>query len=638
MTECARNRGMYGVFGVLFGACFPAAALAIDIFWLRGQWAPLSTIIVENPLHMIILMAPFVLGAVFFVLGLQHDRRAALFDEHREKNHFFQRMVEGVSDYAIYMIDSQGLVMSWNKGAMRFKGYEAAEIIGSHVSVFFPEEDRNAGAPQQALARAVAEGSFEAEGWRIRKDGTRFWAQVVIDPIHDDRGRHIGFAKITRDRTEQKTAEDRIRHLARHDTLTGLPNRKKFREELDMNLAEAEREGEQVAVVAIDLDRFKEINDTFGHSIGDEVLCVLSDRLRSRLEAGEMIGRFGGDEFVAMKPYKSTEALQDFIQRLETALCETMPLEVGELTPGASLGVAIFPLDARDSDKLLNNADMAMYRAKEALEERVCYYEASMDEAERDRRLLAKDIWTGLKEEQFFLNFQVQRAADDHRPTGYEVLLRWRHPTRGMIPPAIFIPIAEECGAISALGEWVLEKACSAAAAWQVQEKIAVNLSPLQLTNVNLVARVKEILIKTGLPPARLELEVTESAIIADKQRALHILRQIKAMGVTIAMDDFGTGYSSLETLRSFPFDKIKLDRSFVRDLEVDRQSRAFVRAILALGKSLSIPVLAEGVETEAQADLLTLEGCDQFQGFFFGRPSMLNDVMSDEQEERKAG
>ena len=277
------------------------------------------------------------------------------------------------------------------------------------------------------------------------------------------------------------------------------------------------------------------------------------------------------------------------------------------------------PPQAVKSERTISNADMAMYRAKENFEETVCFYEAAMDEAERARRLLAMDIWAGIKEGQFFLNYQVQRAAGANHITGYEVLLRWNHPTRGLVPPSEFIPVAEECGAISALGEWVLEKACEDAAKWPIKEKIAVNLSPLQLTNIQLVDKVRDVLVSTGLSPDLLELEVTESAIIGDKQRALHILRQIRSMGVTIAIDDFGTGYSSLETLRSFPFDKIKLDRSFVIDLDTNKQSKAFVRAILALGKSLEIPVLAEGVETELQMATLTEEGCDQFQGYFFG-------------------
>ncbi|WP_348649126.1 putative bifunctional diguanylate cyclase/phosphodiesterase [Rhizobium grahamii] len=279
---------------------------------------------------------------------------------------------------------------------------------------------------------------------------------------------------------------------------------------------------------------------------------------------------------------------------------------------------------------------MAMYRSKESPDERISFYEAGMDEAARERRSLARDVWTALSEKQFFLAYQVQKDARSGAITGYEVLLRWQHPERGLVPPSTFIPVAEECGAISAIGDWVLEHACAEAALWTNKDKIAVNLSPLQLGNTALVDKVRTVLLKTGLPASRLELEVTESAIIGDKARALHILRQIKALGVTVAIDDFGTGYSSLETLRSFPFDKIKLDRSFTTDLENSRQSKAFVRAIVALGKSLEVSVLAEGVETEEQMRVLTAEGCDELQGFLFGRPAPYGEVEIGEEPLRK--
>jgi diguanylate cyclase (GGDEF)-like protein/PAS domain S-box-containing protein len=666
-------------------------------------------------------------------------------------------LVQGVTDYAIYMLEPDGRVSYWNSGAERATGYDESVILGQPHDIFYMPEDRDAGLPHRHLACAETTGKFEGEGWRVRKDGTRIWAHVVIDALRTENGRLIGFAEIMRDRTDQMQAEARLKkatrdlqitlkhmangiclfdeegrlamynsrmveiidadpasdltgvtleelcminpdgaadrlksyqalregladeaitelatgktvratymptdtaawvftveditqrtkserriaHLARHDVLTGLPNRRQFIDELDEAIVTARERGTSVAVLNIDLDRFKDVNDTHGHAAGDKVLCLLSERMRAALKPGETVGRFGGDEFIAMKSFGERAELTDFIARLGDALSEQIRLGATEISPGASIGVAVYPLDASDREKLLSNADMAMYRAKDNFDERVCYYTASMDEAERARRQLAIDIAQGLKEEQFFLNYQVQRAAGSHDITGYEVLLRWNHPTRGLVPPGVFIPIAEECGAISALGEWVLERACRDAAAWNEPYKIAVNLSPLQLTNVTIVDKVCAILLNTGLSPERLELEVTESAIIGDKQRALHILRKIRAMGVTIAIDDFGTGYSSLETLRAFPFDKIKLDRSFVADLTTNKQSKAFIRAILALGKSLEIPVLAEGIETELQMNVLTEEGCDQFQGYFFGRPALLADaLMGEGLEERKS-
>ncbi|MCW0983932.1 EAL domain-containing protein (plasmid) [Rhizobium oryzihabitans] len=707
-----------------------------------------------SPVVMIVTIATVAFSMLFAgltaaIFAVRAEAAAAAGEEK------FRILVQGVSDYALYMLDPDGRVSNWNTGAERAKGYKEHEIVGQHYSCFYTQEEKEAGLPDINLRTAAQTGKFEGEGWRVRKDGTHLWAHVVIDAIRSDDGRLIGYAKITRDRTEQRESdaklrkatndlqlalthmanaiclfdengrlamynrrlgdligvaasidltgmtleelclinpegseqrfksyqsllnkdggetitelpngkiiratymptdtkawvftveditarvksEERIAHLARHDVLTGLPNRRQFIEALDKAIREAETLTTSVAVINIDLDRFKDINDTYGHATGDEVLCILSNRMRHIQQAGELIGRFGGDEFVALKSFRDTSEVHDFISRLNSALSETISLEMTDVTPGASLGVAIYPLDAPDREKLLGNADMAMYRAKENFDETVCFYEAAMDEAERARRLLAMDIWSGMKEGQFFLNYQVQRAAGANHITGYEVLLRWNHPTRGLVPPSEFIPIAEECGAISALGEWVLEQACEDAAKWPIKEKIAVNLSPLQLTNIQLVDKVRDVLFSTGLSPDLLELEVTESAIIGDKQRALHILRQIRSMGVTIAIDDFGTGYSSLETLRSFPFDKIKLDRSFVMDLETNKQSKAFIRAILALGKSLEIPVLAEGVETEIQMATLTEEGCDQFQGYFFGRPATLHDAMAKEREEAR--
>lgn len=417
---------------------------------------------------------------------------------------------------------------------------------------------------------------------------------------------------------------EKLRHLANHDVLTALPNRSRFLGELNEQLRSADKENRQVALIGIDLDRFKQINDTFGHNVGDRILCELSDRMRKHLAEGELIGRFGGDEFAAFKSFDQESALQDFITRLTHALNTRLLIDNTLISVGASLGVAIYPKDATDSETLTVNADMAMYRAKHDAHSSVCYYEAGMDEAARLRAGLAHDIWVGLDEGQFYLNYQVQRSITNRKATGYEVLLRWHHPVHGEIPPSVFIPIAEECGAIVQLGEWVLQRACSEARNWPTPARIAVNISPLQLASVALIDTVKNVLIQTGLSSSRLELEVTENAIILDKERALHILRQIKALGVTIAIDDFGTGYSSLDTLRYFPFDKIKLDRSFVVELEDNQLSKAFVRAILALGQSLDIPVLAEGVETQRQLAILEEEGCHQVQGFLLGRPAFV--------------
>ena len=427
------------------------------------------------------------------------------------------------------------------------------------------------------------------------------------------------------DITERERSERAIAHLARHDGLTNLPNRALFGERFEAALEEARTSGEKLAVIAIDLDRFKEINDSHGHATGDTVLKILAGRLSEGLHKGEMIARLGGDEFAALKSFSSMEALRDFLQRIEMALFSRVDVEGGAVNTGGSIGVAIYPDDETDRSRLLNNADLAMYRAKAEFDRHICYYEREMDETARQRRDLARDIWTALETDSFYLAYQVQKSVQTGEVTGYEVLLRWDRPGHGNVSPADFIPVAEECGAIGAIGNWVLKMACLEAASWPEPYKIAVNISGVQLSQVELIDMVRNVLFLSGLSPERLELEVTETAIIADKQRALHILRQLRAMGVSIAIDDFGTGYSSLDTLRSFPFDKIKIDRSFMMEVENNEQSKAIVRAILALGRSLSVPVLAEGVETRAQLDVLRLEGCNEAQGFFLGRPGEID-------------
>ncbi len=426
------------------------------------------------------------------------------------------------------------------------------------------------------------------------------------------------------DVTEQRRIEAKIQYMARHDGLTGLPNRSYFNDYLDEELQRAQRQGSRVATLGIDLDRFKEINDLHGHAAGDTVLRAVSQRIARQLEPGEFIARIGGDEFIAVKRFERQAELSDFSARLVTCLSEPVRLDGFDLTTGASIGIAIYPGDGTHRDQLVSNTDLAMYRAKGSLSESICFYESRMDEAERERRALAGELWTAIAANQFVLDYQVQTAIASGEAIGCEVLLRWHHPERGLIAPDSFIPLAEECGAILPIGEWVLRTACQEAAQWTFPRKISVNLSPVQITHGNLVTLVAQVLEETGLAAGRLELEITESTIIGDKERALDILRRIKALGVTIAIDDFGTGYSSLDTLRSFPFDKIKLDRTFIAEISDSQQAKAIIRAILALGQSLAIPVLAEGVETDEQLSLLQAEGCDEAQGFLLGRPQPL--------------
>ncbi|WP_184363762.1 bifunctional diguanylate cyclase/phosphodiesterase [Rhizobium sp. BK602] len=440
-----------------------------------------------------------------------------------------------------------------------------------------------------------------------------------------------GVASYMIDERATRESIQKLQHMALNDLLTGLPNRGSFSEHLKQEMEQADGET-KLAVIGIDLDRFKEINDLRGHKAGDQALKTIGRRLARLVKDGEFAARVGGDEFAAVKRFKRQNDLLDFVARLEKTMFEPIRIDDFETVTGASIGVAVYPDDGLDQERLVSNADLAMYRAKADIGRVVCFYESRMDEAARARHTLAQDLRRAVELDQLELHYQVQTSVRTGEACGYEVLLRWNHPERGQVPPAEFIPIAEESGTILSIGEWVLRTACAQAASWGKPYKIAVNLSPVQFAHADLARLVQDILQETGLAPNRLELEITESTIIADKSRTLHMLRRIKALGVTVAIDDFGTGYSSLDTLRSFPFDKIKLDRSFMSEVEGSVQAKAIVRAVLTLGRSLAIPVLAEGVETNHQLEILRVEGCDEAQGFFLGRPKPVGQIFLPDQ------
>jgi diguanylate cyclase (GGDEF)-like protein len=420
-----------------------------------------------------------------------------------------------------------------------------------------------------------------------------------------------------------EAAVQRYRHLSLHDPLTGLPNRAAFNEHVLGLMGRRRDDTARIAVLSFDLDRFKEVNDVHGHSAGDAVLRAIAERMTSVLVEGEFIARVGGDEFIAVtqRYYMRNDAVS-LAQRLLSEIGKPVAWDSQMFTVGSSVGVSIYPGDAENMDDLLAQADVAMYRAKSAGSNSIRFYDSSMDQAARERNALAMDMRAGLQAGEFELFYQQQNDTFTSKVVGFEVLLRWRHPTRGMISPVDFIPIAEKTGFIIELGEWVLRQACTEAATWSNPLSIAVNVAPQQLADNHLPAKVLEILMQTGLPAARLELEITESGIIGDQQYALQIIRQLKNLGVRIAMDDYGTGYSSLSTLQSFPFDKIKIDRAFIDGVATNLQSAAIVRSTLILAASLDIPVLAEGVENDAHMTFLRQEGCMQVQGFLFGKPT----------------
>jgi diguanylate cyclase (GGDEF)-like protein/PAS domain S-box-containing protein len=438
--------------------------------------------------------------------------------------------------------------------------------------------------------------------------------------IADETGEPRYLLSLSEDITERKQAEARIEHMARYDALTDLPNRVAFVEHLTRTIGSAREGRESFAVLSIDLDRFKEVNDMFGHAVGDDVLRELAQQLRG-FAGDAYLARLGGDEFTLVTPNGDQPALAEALaRRLQAAVGTDLNLDGQHLRVGVSIGIAIFPADGADATTLLNNADAALSRAKAAGRGKTRFFEVEMDNRQRERRTIQHELDSAVVRNEFRLFYQPQ-ANIGGEVTGFEALVRWHHPQRGMVSPATFIPVAEESGLIMQIGEWVLREACREAASWPHPLQIAVNLSPIQFRHGDLAGLVHSVLLETGLSPTRLELEITEGVLVEDFARGLSILRRLKALGVRIAMDDFGTGYSSMSYLQSFPFDKIKIDQSFISKVTTNPQSAAIVRAVIGLAHGLNLPVLAEGVETKEQLDFLAAESCDEMQGYLLGRP-----------------
>jgi diguanylate cyclase (GGDEF)-like protein len=425
------------------------------------------------------------------------------------------------------------------------------------------------------------------------------------------------------DITERRQTESRIAHMAFHDSLTNLPNRAAFLQALTQMIDACSTERTQFAVLSMDLVRFKEINDVFGHEIGDTLLQQVGAALQDAA-GGAVIARLSGDEFGLIVDGSQPATGMAVAERLSIALGQEFVIEGKALRVGATCGIAIYPRDGETPAALLANADAALHRAKAEARGSTRVFEPEMDQQIRDRRALHHDLSDAVKHGELSLHYQPQ-AEMPHKVIGFEALIRWHHPTRGFIPPSLFIPLAEESSLIVEMGDWVLREACREAVSWPNALQIAVNLSPVQFLYGDLVSRVHAILIETGLSPSRLELEITEGVLIRDFERGLSILRRLKALGIRIAMDDFGSGYSSLSYLQSFPFDKIKIDRAFIANLGRNPQSAAIVRSVIGLGHGLQVPVVAEGVETQEQLKFLIEESCDQVQGYFIGRPAPIS-------------
>jgi len=480
---------------------------------------------------------------------------------------------------------------------------------------------------ESAFHDVVARGQGVAIELRGNEtSGADRWFWIDMQPEHDSNGEVFAVRGICQDITERKSAFERIRYLSRHDQLTGLSNRAHLGEQLVPILAAAARRRDSVAVLCIDLDGFKSVNDLYGHAAGDDVLREIARRLSRHIRDTDILARSGGDEFVVIQiGGNQPDAATSLARRLLTEASTSLVLGgQAEIALSTSIGIALYPEDGTTPDDLLAHAARALHIVKSDSPNNFARYDSSMERTGQDRRKFEHDLRLALQRDEFSLVYQPILCAHHGAFKGFEALLRWNSPLHGPVPPDIFIGIAEAIGIMGPLGAWVLRTACTEAATWPNPLKIAVNVSPIQIQQGNLAATIADILAETGLAPGRLEIEVTESMLIRHPERALETLRQIKALGVDIAIDDFGTGYSSLATLRAFPFDKLKVDRSFVRDLDEGSESLAIINAILGLGRGLRMPVVVEGVETQTQADILRRCGCDEMQGYLLGRPSAI--------------
>ncbi|MBO4225152.1 bifunctional diguanylate cyclase/phosphodiesterase [Bradyrhizobium neotropicale] len=501
-----------------------------------------------------------------------------------------------------------------NDAAVQHYGYPREKFLSMKLREIWPEDEW---ASHSKALQEIGDVYHSSRDWRhIKADGSEIHVLTFGRRVSFD-GRD-GYLVALVDITERRKAEARIAYMAHHDGLTNLANRDFFQDRLREALQRSKPGSKRVAVLCVDLDLFKNVNDSFGHAMGDRLLKQVAERLTADITGDNLAARLGGDEFAIVLSDVTPNEASDFAERLIGTLSVCYDIDGIEVVVGASVGIALSPGDGTSSEELMRNADMALYRAKSDGGGVHRFFEHEMDRQAQKRRDLERDLRHAFANGEFELHYQplVDIAAD--KISGFESLLRWRHPEKGMISPAEFVPVAEDIGLIVQLGEWVLREACSEAMKWPEEIKVAVNLSPVQFRSRNLVQAVISALAHSGLSPRRLELEITESVFLAETEANLAILHQLRELGVSISMDDFGTGYSSLSYLRSFPFDKIKIDRSFVKDLARRTDCVAIVRAISGLGRSLNITTTAEGVETVDQLDWLRAEGCNEVQGFLF--------------------
>jgi len=581
-----------------------------------------QTSLLDNSFNLFITGVVVILG-IGLVTIVHYYRRSK--ERAWQKKLLIDDALENISQgLCMYAADSH--IVFFNERYAKMTGQSVASLEGrSLLGLLKLRKDKGEfdGDPEAYVAHLVDQMREGNSSSKILQTPTGRTLRIVDSPL-----RRAGWVTTVEDITDWSEAQAQLSHMARHDALTNLPNRTLFREQLELALRRTSR-NEQVAVFCLDLDHFKDVNDSLGHPTGDELLKAVAQRLSDCVRESDTVARLGGDEFAIVQV--GIESQPSEITSLASRLVEIigMPYDIQgqQVVVGTSIGISVAPADGNDPDQLLKNADMALYLAKSDGRGAYRFFEMGLDARAQARRVLMQDMRAALSRGEFEVHYQPIFDLESQRIMCFEALVRWNHPVRGMTEPTSFIPLAEETGLIVPIGDFVLRKACLDAANWQDDVSVAVNLSPIQFKNRNLVPSIVAALTQSGLPARRLELEITESVLLQDSETTLTALHQLREFGIRISMDDFGTGYSSLSYLRSFPFDKIKIDQSFVRELASHGDAIAIVRAVTGLGKSLGIATVAEGVETNEQVSLLRAEGCTEVQGFLFSKARSATEI-----------
>lgn len=526
---------------------------------------------------------------------------------------------------AVLITDAEFRITAINPAFTKITGYTEDDIVGK-----IPHLDDSIGGDDPLYSqmwRAIEEHEhWEGEFWNKRKNGEDYAVRASISTITDEDGAVMQYAALISDITERKVAEEKVRYQANYDELTGLPNRSLFLDQLGQSLNRMDRTKKDMALMFIDLDRFKWVNDTLGHDAGDDLLCQVAARMKECIRRVDTVARLGGDEFVIiLQEISKAEDTVDIAEKVIEQISRSFTLGRKEASIGASIGITVAPVDGKDSNTLLRNADLAMYAAKKAGRSTYKFFTPEMNDQALSRANMETELRQALDEDELVVYYQPIADLESGRVSYAEALVRWNHPQRGLVFPDEFISLAEETGLIVGIGEWVLRSACAQAKAWQDKGQqhgfsVSVNLSSRQLQQGLSIETVASILSETGLPAERLTFEITESQIMEDADQAIIWLNAIKKMGVRLSIDDFGTGYSSLSYLKRFPIDTLKIDRSFIRDMTTDPDDASLVEAITAMARSLKLKVIAEGVETKEQLDQLRALGCDLIQGYFFSK------------------